>query len=451
MRFFSHSFLYEYVCSTRTYSSLTLLSDPWSIVSLAFFLRYPNPYASHVISCDVISRGFTPSGSLSTTRLILKTATLPRWAPKGIISRSESWILEESEVDPQGKVVRCLTRNLEHVKTMQVHETQTFSQVGEGCVVHFLVPPTLVSSRFFERKTLQITEARIVSGFGWGLTRQIENYGLARFRKNVQRVSPFKRPVLVSHFFCSRVKVLLSFSISSVRLVGSPCRWVRHTSAPPAPVVSRLPLAPLTITDPSRTNSPDLMISLTGVKLDVFGWTHRWTRFAKLTSAWNGLLTAFLHGIYPTSVAFLFGTVARHRCISTFYCKHVVRVSRPKLFGVPCWVQATSYSKRRSRRHKRYMYFPTSVARQLCTVPSLPNVSPEPVLRVTPSPHKSLFCTLTRDGIAIWRVKVCLTCARLLAHNLDIRCLAVGHPHVSFKNIYECERARRKQICPLVY
>ncbi|KAH9982722.1 PRELI-like family-domain-containing protein [Lactifluus volemus] len=149
MKFFSQSFLYD---------------DPWPIVSLAFFLRYPNPYASHVLSCDVISRDFTPSGSLVTTRLILKTATLPRWAPRGIVSRSESWILEESEVDPQGKIVRCLTRNLDHVKAMQVHETQIFSQVGEG-------------------KTLQTTEARIVSGFGWGLTRQIENYGLARSGK----------------------------------------------------------------------------------------------------------------------------------------------------------------------------------------------------------------------------------------------------------------------------
>ncbi|KAI0274896.1 MSF1-domain-containing protein [Gloeopeniophorella convolvens] len=153
MKFFSQSFLYD---------------DPWPIVTLAFYLRYPNPYASHVLSCDVISRDFTPSGSLLTTRLILKSATLPRWAPKGIISRSESWILEESEVDPQGKVVRCRTRNLEHTKAMQVHESQTFSQVEEG-------------------KTLQTTEARIVSGFGWGLTKQIENYGIARFRKNVQR------------------------------------------------------------------------------------------------------------------------------------------------------------------------------------------------------------------------------------------------------------------------
>ena len=167
-------------------------------MTLAFFLRYPNPYASHVISCDVISREFSPSGSLLTTRLILKTATLPRWAPKGIVSRSESWILEESEVDPQGKVVRCLTRNLEHVKAMKLHETQTFSQVDEGYVYFFWshLPGLNVS---FQRQTLQTTEARIVSGFGWGLTKQIENYGLARFRKNVQRVCLFSQDsILVS-------------------------------------------------------------------------------------------------------------------------------------------------------------------------------------------------------------------------------------------------------------
>ncbi|KAI0067917.1 MSF1-domain-containing protein [Artomyces pyxidatus] len=153
MRFFSQSFLYD---------------DPWSIVSLAFFLRYPNPYASHILSCDVISREFSPSGSLLTTRLILKQGALPRWFPKGIVTRAESWVVEESEVDPDGKVVRCLTRNLDHVKVMQVQESQLFRQTEEG-------------------KTLQKTEASIVSGFGWGLTKQIENHGLARFKKNVQR------------------------------------------------------------------------------------------------------------------------------------------------------------------------------------------------------------------------------------------------------------------------
>ncbi|KAF8634438.1 hypothetical protein AX15_000887 [Amanita polypyramis BW_CC] len=153
MKFFAQSFLYD---------------DPWSIVSLAFFLRYPNPYAAHVISCDVISRVHTPVGSLLTTRLILKKGSLPRWAPKGIISRTESWVIEETEVDPIAKTVRCRTKNLDHVKVMQVEESVLFRQTPEG-------------------KTLQTTEARIRSGFGWGLTKRIENHGLNRFKANVQR------------------------------------------------------------------------------------------------------------------------------------------------------------------------------------------------------------------------------------------------------------------------
>ncbi|TFK76752.1 MSF1-domain-containing protein [Pluteus cervinus] len=153
MKFFSQSFLYD---------------DPWSIVSLAFFLRYPNPYAAHVVSCDVISRDLTPSGTLLTTRLILKRGALPRWAPKGIISRAESWVVEESEVDPHGKTVRCRTKNLDHVKVMKVEEWVEFRETQEG-------------------KTLQTTEARILSGIGWGLTKKIESHGLSRFKANVQR------------------------------------------------------------------------------------------------------------------------------------------------------------------------------------------------------------------------------------------------------------------------
>ena len=109
-------------------------SDSWPIVSLAFFLRYPNPYASHVLSCDVISRTVTPSGTLSTTRLILKRGALPKWAPKGIVSRAESWVIEQSEVDPFGKVVSCQTKNLDHVKVMQVQEFVELRETADGYV-----------------------------------------------------------------------------------------------------------------------------------------------------------------------------------------------------------------------------------------------------------------------------------------------------------------------------
>jgi hypothetical protein len=109
-------------------------SDPWPIVSLAFFLRYPNPYASHVVSCDVIQREFSPSGTLLTKRLILKRGAFPKWFPAGIVSRAEAWVIEESEVDPHGKVVRCRTQNLNNVKILRVAETVTLKANDRGYI-----------------------------------------------------------------------------------------------------------------------------------------------------------------------------------------------------------------------------------------------------------------------------------------------------------------------------
>ena len=60
---------------------------------------------------------------------------MPRWFPKGIVSRAESWVVEESEVDPHGKLVRCVTKNLDHVKVMQVEESVQFAQTMEGSVL----------------------------------------------------------------------------------------------------------------------------------------------------------------------------------------------------------------------------------------------------------------------------------------------------------------------------
>ncbi|KDQ54856.1 hypothetical protein JAAARDRAFT_37967 [Jaapia argillacea MUCL 33604] len=58
------------------------------------------------------------------------------------------------------------------------------------------------------------------------------------------------------------------------------------------------------------------------------------------------------------------------------------------------------------------MYFPTSAARQLCTVPALPNLPHELVISLCPSPRRSLFCALTKSGLTIWRVRP----SAILAH-----------------------------------
>ena len=43
--------------------------------------------------------------------------------------------MEASEVDPHGKLVRCVTKNLDHVKVMQVEESVQFAQTMEGSVL----------------------------------------------------------------------------------------------------------------------------------------------------------------------------------------------------------------------------------------------------------------------------------------------------------------------------
>ena len=55
------------------------------------------------------------------------------------------------------------------------------------------------------RKTLQINEARIVSRFGWGLAKAIENHGLVKFKTNLQRVSPTFITTFTNHLISPAV------------------------------------------------------------------------------------------------------------------------------------------------------------------------------------------------------------------------------------------------------
>ncbi|EIW64556.1 RIC1-domain-containing protein [Trametes versicolor FP-101664 SS1] len=58
------------------------------------------------------------------------------------------------------------------------------------------------------------------------------------------------------------------------------------------------------------------------------------------------------------------------------------------------------------------MYFPTSAARQLSSAPALPLPS-ELVLALAPSPRKTLFATVTKSGLSLWRVRPSAVLAHL--------------------------------------
>ncbi|SGY66143.1 BQ5605_C004g02632 [Microbotryum silenes-dioicae] len=159
------------------YHEQTRIYDiPLPYLTMAHNLRFPSPYSTHVISSDVISRTFRAPSTICTTRLVLKRGKMPAWAPSALYKIGTSWVLEESEVDLEredGKQFRTRSRNLDHVKALEVFEWQTFDPV-EGDPL----------------KTSGKTLTRVTSEFGfWPLPSRIEKFGLSRVPKAADKAS----------------------------------------------------------------------------------------------------------------------------------------------------------------------------------------------------------------------------------------------------------------------
>ena len=119
MKFYESAFDYNYSFTT---------------VSLAYFLRYPNPYAKHVLSTDVIDRYFDPATHrLHTTRLHLKKSKVPagilKLLPKGLAGpggASQSYVVEKSIVDVREGWMETESRNMEWTGILSVVERQSY-------------------------------------------------------------------------------------------------------------------------------------------------------------------------------------------------------------------------------------------------------------------------------------------------------------------------------------
>jgi len=122
----------------KFYSSNYSYDYGFSAVSLAYFLRYPNPYSRHVASTDTISRSYDPQTQrLTTVRLHLKRSRLPP-AVLNLLPRSslgaaddgstQSFILEQSVVDVKEGWMETESRNLDWNNVLSVIERQTYKR-----------------------------------------------------------------------------------------------------------------------------------------------------------------------------------------------------------------------------------------------------------------------------------------------------------------------------------
>jgi hypothetical protein len=122
VKFFDSYFTYDY---------------SFPAVTLAYFLRYPNPYSTHVLSTDVIERSIDSNGRLKTLRIHRKSSRLPpavlKLLPKSVLGnisggRSESYILETSTIDVKEGWMRTESKNLDWTGILSVVEKQEYQR-----------------------------------------------------------------------------------------------------------------------------------------------------------------------------------------------------------------------------------------------------------------------------------------------------------------------------------
>ncbi|XP_061581021.1 PRELI domain containing 1a [Cololabis saira] len=148
-----------------------LLKSTWDQVCIAFWQKYPNPYSNHVLTEDIIFREVTPTNCLISRRLLTKTSRSPRWMERYLPKHmaSSAYIIEDSIIDPQQRTMTTMTWNISHARLMSVEERCKYRINPEN------------------GSWTEITREAWISTSVYGLSRAIQEFGLARFKTSVTK------------------------------------------------------------------------------------------------------------------------------------------------------------------------------------------------------------------------------------------------------------------------
>nr|KAF6349803.1 PRELI domain containing 1 [Myotis myotis] len=149
----------------------SVLRSSWDQVFAAFWQRYPNPYSKHVLTEDIVHREVTPDQKLLSRRLLTKTNRMPRWAERLFPANvaHSVYILEDSIVDPQNQTMTTFTWNINHARLMVVEERCVYCVNSDNSGWTEIHREAWVSSSLF------------------GVSRAVQEFGLARFKSNVTK------------------------------------------------------------------------------------------------------------------------------------------------------------------------------------------------------------------------------------------------------------------------
>jgi 4-amino-4-deoxychorismate lyase len=183
----------------KFYSSTNTYDYSFSAVSLAYFLRYPNPYSRHVASTDTISRHFDPETQrLTTVRLHLKRSRLPpavvKLLPKSAIGTTapdgstQSFILEHSVVDVKEGWMETESRNLDWNNVLSVIERQSYRRPARANVTSVEIEDyraTGIVAQTPDERTDVTTSVTLKSRIGEHIRKRRQRWGEQASATNV--------------------------------------------------------------------------------------------------------------------------------------------------------------------------------------------------------------------------------------------------------------------------
>ncbi|XP_006035680.2 PRELI domain-containing protein 1, mitochondrial, partial [Alligator sinensis] len=131
----------------------------------------PRPRSKHVLTEDIVHREVTPDQKLLSRRLLTKTNRMPRWAERFFPANvaHSVYILEDSIVDPQNQTMTTFTWNINHARLMVVEERCVYCVNPENSGWTEVQREAWISSSLF------------------GISRAVQEFGLARFKSNVTK------------------------------------------------------------------------------------------------------------------------------------------------------------------------------------------------------------------------------------------------------------------------
>ncbi|KAJ3302475.1 hypothetical protein HDV03_004963 [Kappamyces sp. JEL0829] len=141
---------------------------PWTNFTYGNFNKYPNEFATHVVSVDVIDRNITKDGLLVTDRILQLKQPIPSILRKiGLPFPETTYFLERSILNPQTKHYEATTHNL---------SMRSFFQAIEICSIK--ADPEQGGTKFQQKA--QFTACTYFN-------RLVEDAAVSRFESNAEQ------------------------------------------------------------------------------------------------------------------------------------------------------------------------------------------------------------------------------------------------------------------------